>query len=429
MKRLDKRLSIHHIGARGGLGGFLDDVWALKHFEKDIVRVLYDAAPDCIEQIHEINKRSASQFHVFQKFIWEKSATISFNLNYDPNTSSVFPTNPLYGGFYLFNQDHDYVVSGVTKPMETFQIDAVRLDELFGTQDNSVPLPDFLSIDTEGAEYEVLSGAREVIKSSVLGVFVESFIHPLRRGQKVFPDIHDFLTEQGFWFVKFTESMIEYSPYRAPVGLRGEGFHLGGNALYFRRMDSLPEVDERRRSNLLQKLAFIAIVYNQFEYGLDCLLRRKELLKGTHGQLEKDDPGYYGFLTELLDRAEKMPGLFPTQFEEKYTFEASKSRYKASALSSGEEKGDRSFCGILKKRMPLLENVLKKISWLKAGTTFYLARWAHEAALELKCQFGTSSPVESVLIHYGLKNQAKILIMKRLVQSPFVSKRRVPLKH
>ena len=46
----EKKLSVHHIGGRAGSRAFP----ILKHFEKDIINVLYDADADCMEQARKI---------------------------------------------------------------------------------------------------------------------------------------------------------------------------------------------------------------------------------------------------------------------------------------------------------------------------------------------------------------------------------------
>ena len=92
------KISLHHIGGRNGSRSFP----GLKSFEKDIVNVLYDADKDCIEDIIEKNKNEGSQLHVFPYCVGGMNTKASFNLSYDPFTSSLLPFNPDYNDYYSF---------------------------------------------------------------------------------------------------------------------------------------------------------------------------------------------------------------------------------------------------------------------------------------------------------------------------------------
>ena len=67
--------------------------------------------------------------------------------------------------------------------------------------------------------------------------------------------------------------MQEMSPYRYPLGLRGGGFHTLSEALFLRKIDVVNNLlsDPIECYINLRKLAFISIVFNQIEYGLECL--------------------------------------------------------------------------------------------------------------------------------------------------------------
>ena len=69
-----------------------------------------------------------------------------------------------------------------------------------------------------------------------------SSIFEFRKQQKIFGDLSNLLSKQGFYFVAFTNSnekfwLQELSPYRYPIGLRGSGFHSTAEAIFFRKID------------------------------------------------------------------------------------------------------------------------------------------------------------------------------------------------
>lgn len=61
---------------------------------------------------------------------------------------------------------------------------------------------DFLKIDAQGAEYEILNGAKSFLSSSCLGLHLELFNIPLYKGIKLFPEVSEFLEGMGFVLVK-----------------------------------------------------------------------------------------------------------------------------------------------------------------------------------------------------------------------------------
>ena len=90
---IDKRLVVHHVGGRSGSRGFP----LFKDFEKDVLNVLYEADDKCIEQIEKRWANEPSQTVVLPYCLSDSKGSITFNLNYDPYTSSIYPFNEKYG--------------------------------------------------------------------------------------------------------------------------------------------------------------------------------------------------------------------------------------------------------------------------------------------------------------------------------------------
>lgn len=57
---------------------------------------------------------------------------------------------------------------------------------------------DFIKIDVEGAELDVLLGAKETLRNLALGVSIEVVFETLREHQSEFPDINQFMNDLGF---------------------------------------------------------------------------------------------------------------------------------------------------------------------------------------------------------------------------------------
>lgn len=320
-----KKICLHHIGGRGGGRAFPD----YRLFEGDMINILYDADTDCISQIIENNKNLPSQLMVFPYCVGSENKKTKFNINYDPYSSSILQNNPKFGNYYSFKSTYDYILSDSFKAMEIIELDVKTLDSIVDNDNINIPLPDFLSLDTEGTEYDILLGGQKTLNSSVLALIVEVSFQPLRTDQKLFGDICKLLADNNFEFVKFF-NFSEFSPYRSPVGLRGGGgFQLLTDALFLRKCDSIDPNDENGQI-MLKKLAFFSILYNQIEYALLCLNRADDVInKNSLNTPESVDLKYLTFIKELKDTIKDIDPCYPPIFSMISSYEESKARCSA----------------------------------------------------------------------------------------------------
>ena len=417
---------MHHVGGRGGKRSFP----ILKKFEQDITNVLYEADSDSIEQIIKKNQTLESTLHVLPYCLAERCKTAAININYDPYTSSIHETNKDFDQFYMFYVSHDYITSETTKAMEKREIEMVSLDHLFQSEAIDVPKPDFLSIDVEGGEYEVLQGATETMGSAILSVYSEVTFHPFRKDQKLFGDLCEFLADYGFYFVAFKKQnsgifMEELSPYRYPIGLRGNGFDTLSEALFLRKIDYVKSMFKDRLDLYisLRKLAFISMVFHQFEYALECL-RESSLLEIDFKQCEEEkNVTYCRFLREIEVEANKTTGRFPPTFATKYTFEQSKARFeinkKPKADINKEYFKREEIKRFLKKYFPSLLRIMGKARLLIGKARLLVTRIQHIISSRNKKSVNNYSNVEKILTKYELYFLADIIRNKRIQQSHF----------
>lgn len=409
---MSEKLSIHHVGGRNGSRSFPH----VPAFETDIVNVLYDADPGSIDQAREQNAGLSSELHVLPYCLAEAPGKVAFYLNRDPFTSSNLQVNPACLPFYLFangsftKDDHDYVFGEAAAPAETRQIDAVSLDSLYRGKTMAAPPPDFLSIDTQGSEAAILRGAKETLKG-VLAVSAEAEFHALYKDQPLFGELSGLLAEKGFHFVGFS-TMLTMSPHRSPVGLRGGGFLVAGDAVFLRSADDLERsgLEPAALRTTLRKLAFIAIVYSQIEYALDCL-RRAETLPVPAPPTGRT---YERFLSEFQACAARVPNDYPPTFAEKYTPADHVVRFDTAAGRAAREAG--TLKGLLKS-VPLLGPALGRIKKVLFPIQRLAGRWREWPP------FKSYSEVERLMNRYGLREQAEIMRRMRVAQAP--SSRRV----
>jgi FkbM family methyltransferase len=396
------KLSVHHVGGRGGSRSFP----VLNKFEKDIINVLYDADKECLDQVKKANKYLDSELYVFPYGLADKCKKAELNINYDPYTSSLLEYNSDFKSFYMFHNHHDYILGEALKTMEKQKIDLVTLDYLFNDLHISAPKPDFLSIDIEGGEYNLLKGAKGIMKSSVLAVYAEVAFLPFRKDQKGFSELCDLLSKQGFYFVSFANYhgnvwMQEMSPYRYPIGLRGKGFHTQSEALFLRKIDTLNTLfkDPLEQFLNLRKLAFISIVYNQIEYALECLKQSRMCIHDieTKQNLSKRFE-YLNFLNALEAIEQDSKQILPQTFKTLFTFKQSKNRF----ISVKDKFYIKALIKIpgLKKIYSYLRSIITKIN--PKIKKIYFSLW--------------SSSFEKIFKKYELQEQYKIIKKIRVDQ-------------
>ncbi len=317
---VDNHVSIHHIGGRLGTQGFPIP----KSFERDTVNVIYEADIDCIEQIKEYHKHSNTDLHILPYCIGDSEKKAIFYINKDRFTSSLYKFNPEYKDSYVFYFNHDYILSESICVEEQRDLELINLDKLYSDTKLSIPPPDFLSLDVQGAEYDILSGADHLLDSNILGLIIEVEFHPIYQNQKLFSDIYQYLDSKGFHFVKFMKMHEDLSPYRYAIGMRGDGFNVAADALFLRKIDNVKTIlFSNSNSDLLysklSKLSYMSLILKQYEYGFECLNVRNSIFEDRS---YNNDINYLNFLNDLsmstkINRNKYFPQTFSERCENK----------------------------------------------------------------------------------------------------------------
>lgn len=308
----------------------------------------------------------------------------------------------------MFNNNHDYILGESLKTKEKCKVDLVTFDYLFNELGISPPKPDFLSIDVEGGEYNILKGAKEIMKSSILAVYAEVAFLPFREGQESFSELCDFLSKQGFTFVNFVKHngnvwMQEMSPYKYPIGFRGGGFHTQSEALFLRNIDTVNTLfkDPLEQYINLRKLAFLSIVYNQIEYGLECLKRSRMCFDNIEIKQDlSNNVQYLRFLNTLETVEQNSKKILPQTFKTLFTFKQSKSRFIAVKESSFKQALRKIV--VLKKLYSFLRTLIIQLNPRSKIKRIYYSLW--------------NSKFEKIFKKYGLLEQYKIIKKMRIDQ-------------
>jgi FkbM family methyltransferase len=152
----------------------------------------------------------------------------------------------------------------------SLSIETTTLDVFF--QEENIEEIDFLQIDVQGADLDVLRGAKNLLNKTVLTIQIEVEFSPLYIGQPLFADVDGFLRNHRF-------SLFDiYTAHRPRYHLKQKsrnhphGQILWGDAFYLRDLISEQFTEEEQQPAKLLKLACVADVMGFYDYAVELLV-------------------------------------------------------------------------------------------------------------------------------------------------------------
>jgi FkbM family methyltransferase len=140
------------------------------------------------------------------------------------------------------------------------EVDTWRLDDIEATQN-----ADFLKIDVQGAELDVLKHGVQTLRS-VVAIQTEVEFVPIYKFQPLFADVDSFLRGQGFQFFRFINA--EGRSLKSAMTALPYTQVLWADAVYIRTIEQWTTLSD----GALAKLAFILhVLYDEFDYTAELL--------------------------------------------------------------------------------------------------------------------------------------------------------------
>jgi len=207
-----------------------------------------------------------------------------------PMCSSLYPPNEpclerLAGLPELMNLDF------------SFEIDTTTLDSFF--QEEEVNEIDFIQIDVQGADLDVLEGAKNILNRGTLAIQIEVEFSHLYTNQPLFADIDTFLRKHNFTLFDLSKSYRLRA--RSPIcSTARSGQLLWGDAFYFRDLIREDMDGELKSPDRMLKLACVADIMSFPDYALEIL----EYLTLRYGE-----DSNYNFADSIIECLAQFPDL------------------------------------------------------------------------------------------------------------------------
>jgi len=167
-----------------GARGDLDSPWA--DIDDCALRII-GFEPD-MNECRKLNEGQSTR-NYYPHALWSDKGTVKIHCASTPSCSSVHSPNM----HHIMQYAEAHWKSREVQSVKEYQ--AVSLDQVLNENDINA---DFIKIDTQGSEYEILTGASQSLDNDILGVIVETWTSEVHKGQHLTGDVMRFMHENGF---------------------------------------------------------------------------------------------------------------------------------------------------------------------------------------------------------------------------------------
>jgi FkbM family methyltransferase len=243
------------VGARWGI----EEPW--KSFDDTINICAFEPDKD---EFDSLMIKKGDKEEIYPYALYKESKDIPLNLTKSRGCSSLYTPN--YDFLKNFNDVERFEVE------DQLIVKATTLDNLFNNK--VLTNMDFIKIDTQGAELDILEGGEKFLSENIIGIQVEVEFQPLYKDQPLFSDIDVFIRKRlGLQLQDLRKTYWKY-PEGVKTGAT-KGQLVFGDALYFRSPQEIFSWCSCQKKNeaaiKLHMAILMGVVYGYLDFSL-CLL-------------------------------------------------------------------------------------------------------------------------------------------------------------
>jgi FkbM family methyltransferase len=232
---LKKYLKVLDIGAAGEI----KENW--RQFEPILDYVGIEPDVENYQKIKK-NKNICKSYKIFNEALWDSKTKLNLNITKKRTNSSILEPN--------FNILNNFPDPERFKILEKKEINLSPLDDL------KIENIDFIKIDTQGSELNILNGSSKTIKN-VMGFEIEVSFVKIYKDQPLFSDIYHFMIKNNFQFMGFSDQ-ISWKRDKADVGKNQLIF---ADAIFFKPFEEIIKYENNINEQLF-KYSLICLSYN-----------------------------------------------------------------------------------------------------------------------------------------------------------------------
>lgn len=264
-KKFKTTIKIIDVGARTGLESNL-----LVLSENSMTKILgFEPEPD---EFHKLSKNTPSNVTILNTALYSSQKEINLYVTNNPGLSSIYKPNfDLLSQLELKNNLDQYRV------VKKIKFLASTLDN--EAYSNNFEDADFIKIDTEGSEVDILKGAENLLKSSILGLESEISYTQQREGQFTFKDLTGLLDEFDFHIFDVRNKHQKRESGQRFGKRKGQLVYC--DALFFKSIKGINELILNKSKNekkyKICRSILIVSSYGYFDYAYEIFSSFKEL--------------------------------------------------------------------------------------------------------------------------------------------------------
>ena len=219
-QKLGLTINFLDVGARGDIS----EPWSL--FAPNAIKII-GFEPDAVECARLSATHPDRKY--YPRALWGDHTTRPFYLCEWASTSSMYPPAE--------ENNHHYRTTHWTGrvPVRTLQVNCVTLDSVLSRED----APDFIKIDTQGAELEILKGASQSLRLGAPLVLAETWCAEVYKGMPLTHDVMAFMYELGYQVFDLNVAAAWQHTNSLLTHVECKGKTIGYDLLFVKRLEFL----------------------------------------------------------------------------------------------------------------------------------------------------------------------------------------------
>lgn len=249
------------------------------NFKGDIMYYAFEPDKEEAQRLAKLNKDK--NYHMIDKALAKETGERDFFITKHKGYCSLLELDQNNEWFKKYRP-------GEGKVVKKTKVKTISIDEFVTEKKTQL---DFLKVDTEGTELEVLEGASNQLENSIMGIRCNVDFQPNFKGQALFSDIHNYLLKKGFFLLNldyFGYGVPRNTLFRKPDPLSQEnlryGTIIGTDAVWLKDYDEKFEQTKTNSENAAYttlKYSYFCLLNNAPDVGIDVLL---DFIKNKKGK-------------------------------------------------------------------------------------------------------------------------------------------------